>query len=274
MKNSRRKVAGGTVPTARLGFTLVELLVVVAIVGVLIALLLPSLSAVRERSRRTRCEGNLHQIGVALQGYHEVRHAFPPGCVEWRPMGDTTQRQLAWSAFLLPHLGEDNTYALLDLSKAFDAAENADGAATAIAVYLCPSSPHSEPTFDGRGRCDYGGIYGERISGPNEPPKGTMLFDQQVALAHITDGPSHTIIVSEDTGSPDGQWINGRNLFDQAFAINAAPAFENDIRSEHPGGAVALFADGNVHFLQEDLDLSTLGALCTRAGSEAVTGFD
>ena len=93
-------------------------------------------------------------------------------------------------------------------------------------------------------------------------------------MAHIIDGPSKTIIVSEDTGSPDGQWINGRNLFEQAYAINATPIADKGIRSEHPGGAVALFADSNVHFLQEDLDLTTLAALCTRAGGEVVTGFD
>ncbi len=54
-----------------------------------------------------------------------------------------------------------------------------------------------------------------------------------------SDGLSNTLIVAEDTGWPDGQWINGRNLFDQAYAINAAPRFENDIRSHHPGGAQA-----------------------------------
>ena len=76
------------------------------------------------------------------------------------------------------------------------------------------------------------------------------------------------LIVSEDPGSRDGQWINGRNLFDQAFAINAAPFFENDIRSQHPNGAVGAFCDGSVHFLDQSMDLAVLAAICSRAGGE------
>ncbi|MCG8584971.1 MAG: DUF1559 domain-containing protein, partial [Pirellulales bacterium] len=162
--------------TRRVGFTLVELLVVMAIVGILVGLLLPALGGVRESARRTQCKNNLHQIGVALQAYHETNGTFPVGCDEWRPFGNTTNRQIAWSAFLLPHLDENNVFEMLDLTKAFDAPENAAGAAVPIAVYRCPSSPHEESTVDGRGRCDYGGIFGERINSPNNPPKGTMLF--------------------------------------------------------------------------------------------------
>jgi hypothetical protein len=59
-------------------------------------------------------------------------------------------------------------------------------------------------------------------------------------------------------------------VFDQAFAINAAPAFENDIRSEHPGGAQGVFADAAVRFLPASLDVRVLAGLCTRAGKEVL----
>ncbi len=72
---------------------------------------------------------------------------------------------------------------------------------------------------------------------------------------------------------PDGQWSNGKNLFDQAFAINAAPDFENDMRSGHTGGAQMVCADGSVHFLADELALPTLGALCTRADGDTVGDF-
>ena len=257
------------------GFTLVELLVVIAIIGILIGMLLPAVQAVREAARRTQCANNLKQIGLALHNHHDTQQEFPIGTVEWRPFPgtDRSKRQLAWSAFLLPFLELQNVHDQLDLKQAFDAADNQVGAATVLSVYLCPSSVREDDKSEGRGACDYGGIFGERISSPNNPPKGAMLIDQAISIRDITDGTSHTLIVAEDSKSPDGQWINGRNIFDQAFSINQAPAFENDIRSEHPGGANGVFCDGSVRFLSESLDDQPLAAICTRALGEVVGDF-
>ncbi len=258
---------------SRRGFTLVELLVVIAIIGVLLALLLPAVQAVRESARRTTCSNNLRQIGLGLRHYNTNEGRFPPGAIEWRPFGNTTKRQLAWSAFLLPYIEQGNLYATLDLSTPFDSPENAAGAAQVLPIYVCPTNMRGTKLVEGRGPCDYGGMYGERITSPNNPAKGIMLFDKAVTLAQIRDGASNTIIIAEDSGWPDGQWINGRNVFDQAFAVNKAPAYENDMRSGHPGGAMAVLADGSTHFFAESLDLNTLAALCTRAGGEAVGKF-
>jgi prepilin-type N-terminal cleavage/methylation domain-containing protein/prepilin-type processing-associated H-X9-DG protein len=261
------------VASDRRAFSLIELLVVIAILGILIGLLLPAVQRSRESARRGQCLANLRQLGIALHAYHDVYGVFPPGGVEWRPAGSTKgERQLAWSVFLLPYLEQTNLYDALDLSTPFDSSANRAGAATPLAAYVCPSVPRDSPWVDGRGACDYGGIYGERITGPNDPPKGTMLYDRAIGLREITDGSSATLVISEDANWPDGQWINGRNIFDQAFAINAAPAFENDIRSLHPGGANGLLADGAARFLSESMNLRTLAAICTRAGGEVVSG--
>jgi prepilin-type processing-associated H-X9-DG protein len=175
---------------------------------------------------------------------------------------------LAWSAFLLPFVEEQPLFDELDLTKPFDSPRNARPASTILPIYICPASLRGARRVQGRGPCDYGGIYGERITSPNQPPKGSMLFDESVAIDDIVDGTSHTVIIAEDSRFPDGQWINGRNIFDQAFAINAAPDWENDIRSEHAGGANGVFADGSVRFLTESIDVRVLAALCTRAGRE------
>jgi prepilin-type processing-associated H-X9-DG protein len=260
-----------TSPSRRLSaFALSELLVVIAIVVVLLGLLLPALQKVRAAADRTRCTNNLRQIGVALHHYHDDWHTFPPGGIEWRPPGNATKRQLAWCVFLLPYLEQENLYRSLKLDKPFDSPENAQGAAAVLTVFLCPGKPRTLYRFDGRGACDYGGIFGQALFGNNSPPNGTMLFDKPIRIAMITDGTSHTMMVSEDTQRNDGQWINAMNLFDVAFPINQGPVYDADIHSDHSGGANGLFADGSVRFLRETMELSTLAAIVTRAGGEAV----
>jgi prepilin-type N-terminal cleavage/methylation domain-containing protein len=255
-------------PARCAGFTLVELLVVIAIIGVLVALLLPAVLSTRNSALRIQCVNNLRQVGLGLNIYHGAHNEFPPGGVEWRAHENHTARQLAWSAYLLPFIEEQAVYERLDLETPFDSEENADAASSMLSVYICPVSLRGAQLVDGRGPCDYGGIYGERITSRNDPPKGTMLYDQPIRIREITDGTSHTLIVAEDSQFRDGQWINGRNIFDQAFAINQAPNFENDIRSQHRGGANAVCADGSVHFLVDTTDLTLLAGLCTRAGGE------
>ena len=250
------------------GFTLIELLVVIAIIGILIALLLPAVQAAREAARRASCLNNLRQMGIGLHHYHDALGSFPPGGIEPRTPFEPNGRQLAWSVFLLPFVEQGPLYNQIDTGFAFDAPENADAAATILSIYICPSVPQGSELKSGRGPCLYGGIYGERITSPNNPPKGVMLYDESISISQIFDGTSNTLAISEDSGFHDGQWINGRNVFDQAYAINQAPAFENDIRSKHPGGANGLFCDGSARFLSETLDLKTLAAICTRARGE------
>jgi prepilin-type processing-associated H-X9-DG protein len=100
-----------------------------------------------------------------------------------------------------------------------------------------------------------------------------MVYEKAHAHRDIRDGSSNTIIVAEDSDFSDGQWINGLNIFDQAFAVNAAPEFENDIRSRHPQGANIALADGSAHFINDSIDLQILAALCTRDGGEINHNF-
>ena len=253
------------------GFTLIELLVVIAIISVLIALLLPAVQAAREAARRVSCFNNLKQIGLALHSYHDSWNTFPPGGWEIRSFRSPKARQLAWSALILPWVEQKALYDSLNIVLTFDGPENSTSAAVVVSGYLCPSAPRLSVLISGRAVSDYGGMYGERITGPNNPPKGSMLYDLPVSLAMIRDGSSQTIIIGEDSGFPDGQWINGLNVFDQAFPINKAPSFENDLHSDHPSGVNIALGDGSARFLKETVDPRVLAALCTRAGGEIIS---
>ena len=275
-KNPNRSVRNRCAPMLyRHAFTLVELLVVIAIIGILIGMLLPAIQSVRESARSIVCRNNLRQMGLALQNYHSTFMHFPAGVTGWRPFGsaDQSKLNLAWSVFILPQLEQENLYRQLDLSQAYDSPANHDAATQPVSVYQCPSATGGPTKDDALGVINYGGIYGERINSRNDPPKGCMIFDDPISISDVTDGTSNTLIVSEDSQFSDGQWINGRNVFDQAFPINSAPAFENDIRSNHAGGANGVFADGHVQFLSETIQLYTLGGICSRASGETLGEF-
>ncbi len=254
------------------GFTLIELLVVIAIIAVLIALLLPAVQAAREASRRIHCFNNLRQMGLALHGYHDTGDRFPPG--GWiKGPGKNNQVWIAWSALLLQHVEQDSVYNTLNLARPYNDPANSTSAGIVLSVYICPTANRSTPYFQGLAVTDYGGMYGERITSPNEPPKGAMIYNTTFSVAAIRDGTSQTIFIGEAAAWSDGQWINARNVFDQAFPINKAPSFENDLRSDHPGGAQALFGDGHAAFIKESIDVRVLASLCTRAGGEVVSEY-
>ena len=71
--------------TARRGFTLVELLVVMAIIAILIAILVPAVQQIRETARRTECLNNLKQLGIAAQNYLQAHQSFPSGWIAPAP---------------------------------------------------------------------------------------------------------------------------------------------------------------------------------------------
>ena len=94
-----------------LGFSLVELLVVIAVIGLLAGLLLPASKPRGKTARRMTCLNNLHQIGLGMLAFHDVYKRFPEGGVEMRSLRNPdgtprypNGRQLAWSAYILPYV--------------------------------------------------------------------------------------------------------------------------------------------------------------------------
>ncbi len=256
----------------RKAFSLVELLVVIAIIGILVSLLLPAVQAAREGARKAHCQNHLRQIGLALHNYESAFRTLPPGCLQHRPWrGDPRLKNLAWSSLILPCMEETNVHRLVDFDYAFDHPRNAVAARTRIATYLCPSAPDKQPQ-SGRGRTDYAGLYGQRITVSRNTDNGVFIYNRPIRLREISDGITHTLAVAEDTGGPDGEWINGSNIFEQSGRINDPLAWvgDNEIRSPHTSGAMLLFACGRVQFVSESMELPMLAAIITRNHGEVV----
>ncbi|MEL6897094.1 MAG: DUF1559 domain-containing protein [Planctomycetota bacterium] len=256
------------------GFTLVELLVVIAIIGILIGLLLPAAQAAREAARKTSCKNNMKQIGLAMQMYHDLHNRLPPGCHQWRGWPRRLDRkQMAWSAMILPQLEQGPLHASIDFGLPFDHPKNETAAKTKIQTYRCPTTPERyDAPF---GVTDYAGIFGERIVNRRQAD-GVLVYETPFRFRDIRDGLSQTMSVAEDVGGPDAYWIDGTNIFEQTFGVNdrRAPSFDNEIRSQHTGGAMTLFVDGHVLFISQSIDRQLLGALITRDNSEVIDTTD
>ena len=204
-------------PVRRPAFTIVELLVVIAIMAIMVGLLLPAVQFAREAARQTTCRNHQHQIGLALHAYHNMHRSLPIGCLQWRGWGQPiTRKNLAWSAFLLPFIEEQALYEKIDFDYAYDHLENEEAAGTPVETYLCPTAiPRGGP----RGEISYGGLFGERLV-DRQSDDGVFLYDRKIAFRDCQDGLSSTICNGEDVFGPESQWINGGNIFVQAYPIN------------------------------------------------------
>ncbi len=290
----------------RRGVSLLELVVVLAITGILVGLVLASIQRVRASAARSRCASNLRQISLALQNYHSAHGILPPGCSYHD--GKDPYLFLAWSARLLPHLEQHALWD--DVVRAFAQDKNFindpphSAQRTILPVFLCPadSRTHVEGLEDGKRRVvallAYLGMEGTDWNKSD----GVLYLDSAVRLTDVTDGTSMTLAVGERPPSArknfgwwyagEGQQKNGsgdmilgvrETYYPQSQHVGDCPfgpyAFvpgrledQCDLFhfwSLHPGGAHFLFCDGSVRFLTYSAD-PLLPALATRAGGEAV----
>lgn len=206
------------------GFTLVELLVVIAIIGILIALLLPAVQSAREAARRTQCQNNVKQLGIALHMYHDQMKRFPPASfwdknaqgVDQMPLSsgsdskDGNLRQ-NWIILILPFMEQQATYGAFNFAKYISDPVNILPRGVTIPTLLCPTDSgfnrvrHNGSQFrygDGWARGNYGANGSLRLQSdtadwgqPNVT--GVMAANRSLSIGEITDGTSQTIFVGE-----------------------------------------------------------------------------
>jgi prepilin-type N-terminal cleavage/methylation domain-containing protein/prepilin-type processing-associated H-X9-DG protein len=285
--------------STRSGFTLLELLTVIAVVGVLVALVLPAVLASVERSRQGECQNRLRQMSMGLLMKSQTDGVYPVGCLgcKYAPPtpGSTVKpmRMLSWNVFLLPYLEERELFESFNLDWPSHHAINKTAAGRTLGTYLCPSTREKPQRnlvglWKGEAFTDYGGIYG--VEGPGRSSistsathylrdefLGVMLYEVAVNPREIEDGSSHTICLAEmlERRVTETEWANGQNVFAQegSTPINQRSGLGNEIGSPHRGGAFASFADGHVEFLSDKMDQNVLNAQLTKAGRELVSDF-
>jgi len=289
------------------GITLVELLVVVAIVGVLAAILVPGVQTARAAARAASCVNGLKQIGLALHNYQSAINTFPMS----QTFGEGHGNGQSVFTLILPFMEEVRVFNGYNFWLENWHASNQTSVMTRITTFLCPDNPNvdnvpagevrfpeSRSTFAqthfganwGGGRGSWGedfvkqkGTYlgvmmtvitpDGKVKGPDGKPRA-----RNVSFKEITDGTSFTLAMVEKRDS-FGWGVGGWG--GSEFDVHTSPAYEvNDplarkvfSGSTHTDGPAALLCDGSVRRLPVRQDRMVWYALITRAGGEVVT-FD
>ena len=267
----------------RRGFSLVEVLVALAIVALIVGLLLPGVQKTRESAARIRCANNLKQLGLALLAHHDQYDRFPSGGSVWS--GPPTYlsgvpalapvQNAGWGLQVLPFIEQDDLYRSQALVMP-----------TPVALYFCPSrrSPlaiagrglidYASATGPGGGALEFGPYYGVIVRNPH-----------RVICADVTDGLSNTFVIGEkgldpatyltgcwydDTGAMTG-WDNDIVCVTPlGLARDSAASVAYRFGSAHPSGMNAVWGDGSVRAIGYDVSATTLTALGDRRDGAVV----
>ncbi len=271
----------------RTGFTLIELMVSIAIMSTLIALLLPAVQSARESARRSDCQNRMKQWGLALHNYHDAHRVLPSGSISRGPAYSPLSGW-GWQAMTLPQIDQGPLYAACDFSLHTANGPNRDLIHRTIPFARCPSD-----TADDTLQVELPTYGPFRIATGNYVGSGGLLSGlSSTRFAHVTDGLSQTFLLGErcthapTNGNPPftSSWcgvISESNVFISSSApfvyanrghlINSSMASPLTFSSRHTGGAFFTFGDGAVRFISSSIDADVFTALGTPNGGESVS---
>lgn len=295
----------------RMAFTLVELLVVVAIIGVLVALLLPAVQAAREAARRMSCSNNVRQLSLALHNYESVHKTLPPSGIDSNAM--------SWAVLLLPFIEQQPLYDKFDFRAGswnqFGRIDIVRG--MRVRAFLCPSLSTGVDSFSKYvNEPDVSTLQYHAVLGPSGPSmgnqayltegpdmgfgviatqgafgqcrvRGAAIIPLDNPLRTFTDGTSNTLLLGElawPKYAYSRPWTRGWHTETKGTLLLASKNVKNPINSKvvdywndgsfgstHAGGAMFSRADASVQFVAQTIDMATYRGLASRDGSESVT---
>ena len=269
------------------GFSLVELLIVIAIITLLLQMLFPAVQSVREAARRTNCANSLRNLGLAVQLYESAHMALP--------LANNNEPNHNCVQFLLPYLEQAALFDKYDFDEDWDSERNQPLTDTELNILRCPTAPRDYPYVSDYAVC----VQVDKVLAQEMAAEGLIRerndligllrhTDEKRTFSDVTDGLSNTIVFCEMSGRPDryelgvltkvndvpgsrwgdneapfsiGKRSNGRELQTGSQLMNVTSATE--IYSFHNQGANFTFGDGSTRFIAEDIDPDALVSLIT-----------
>ena len=208
-------------------FTLVELLVVIAVIGILIGLLLPAVQAAREAARRLSCVNNLKQISLAVINYHDQMRRFPSGYIRQSsdPNADRFKIGWGWGAAIQGQLDNRPLADQIARVTTLDPMGQSGIRTQLLATWRCPTDmpigltcvprvtqnmnppiPTPEnpnppdiqrPCIGFAARANYVASFGASAVGAGAKGNGLFFVDSNLAMRDVTDGTSNTFMAGE-----------------------------------------------------------------------------
>ena len=305
-----KSIREGACFVIRPAFTLVELLVSIAIIGILIALVLPAVQAARAAAWRTQCRANLKQLTLALHNYHDTHGMFPINTSYTNNVGPSSHSR-SWMQGILPMIEQGNLNKQIDVTLSVQG--NRELAARPILLFNCPADTHAG-TLDVRadvpeswvlGVTNYKACAGSnwgvgtfvhaetsgRFAGSSDGlSEGNGLICEGrhqpvlTRMADVRDGQSQTFAIGETVGGwTKWAWWYSHNAVTGTCGIPLNYVNRNDLdipiedwshnygfMSRHDKGAHFGMVDGSVRFVSEKIGLAEYRALATIQGGEVV----
>jgi prepilin-type processing-associated H-X9-DG protein len=272
----------------RPGFTLFQLLVVLAILAILIGLLLPAVQKVRQAAARINCSNNLRQIMLAMHNCFDTNAGKMPPLAGFYPKPNEDENNGLGTVFfhLLPYIEQDNLYKnSFDKGSKLYSVWNNGTCSRVVRTYLCQADfTATEPLFEGWLATT---SYAANFDVFGDPQAENRLQSNHAFPAFITDGTSNTIFVAERYGVCNGEptaWgyaadsvrAPGYGLYDPVY-FQVTPAPKNcepgTPQSPHAGGINVGMGDGSARFVSANLSWQTWRAATTPNGGE-ILGAD